>query len=235
MSLQNYLTLVLLCAFVVCLGIGEPVLPRKRKPPTRLDDGAGATPYHPDSAFSHYRVIYYSIVDAAIQAITDRFNQVGLQVYNSLETVLLQGCIGESVPITPQLMSVYGKDINFDVMQVQLGILATKLKAEGTHFTNFADILRWFLNNNKLSELFSEVVMAVRLLLVLPATNAVSERSFSTLRRVKTYLRSVMTQERLNDLMTLHIYKEQTDKLCSETVIQQYVGDNTNRAARIAC
>ena len=41
-----------------------------------------------------------------------------------------------------------------------------------------------------------EVCNLLQLLVVMPATNAVSERSFSALRRVKNYLRSSMTQER---------------------------------------
>ena len=47
----------------------------------------------------------------------------------------------------------------------------------------------------------------------MPSTNAVSERSFSSLRRVKTYLRSTMTQERLNNCMILSVHKEETDQL----------------------
>ena len=43
--------------------------------------------------------------------------------------------------------------------------------------------------------LVSEVLMLVNLVLLVPTTNAVSERSRSTLYRVKTYLRSSMTQE----------------------------------------
>ena len=42
--------------------------------------------------------------------------------------------------------------------------------------------------------LLSQVVKLASLLVVLPATNAVSKRSFSSLRRVKTYLRATMTQ-----------------------------------------
>ena len=45
--------------------------------------------------------------------------------------------------------------------------------------------------------LVSEVLMLVNLFLLVPTTNAVSERSRSTLYRVKTYLRSSMTQENL--------------------------------------
>ena len=45
----------------------------------------------------------------------------------------------------------------------------------------------------------------MKILLVMPATNASSEHSFSGLRRIKTYLRTAMTQKRLNDLMVLNI------------------------------
>ena len=44
------------------------------------------------------------------------------------------------------------------------------------------------------------------MVLVMPATNATSERSFSAFRPIKTYFRSLMLQERLNHLMLLHIH-----------------------------
>ena len=42
-----------------------------------------------------------------------------------------------------------------------------------------------------------EALKLVKILLIIPATNATSERSFSTLRRVKSYLRSNMKQSHL--------------------------------------
>ena len=47
----------------------------------------------------------------------------------------------------------------------------------------------------------------------MPATNVTSERSFSALRRVKSYLRSTMSQQRMNNLMLLHVHKDLTDSL----------------------
>ena len=44
-------------------------------------------------------------------------------------------------------------------------------------------------------------------------TNAIRQRSFSAMRRLKTYLRSTMGQKRLNAIMLLHVHKEMTDKL----------------------
>ena len=59
---------------------------------------------------------------------------------------------------------------------------------------------------------FSEVVYLLRLLLVMPATNAVSECSASALRLIKIYLRSSMSQLRMNNLMVLHIHKQNLDQ-----------------------
>ena len=62
-----------------------------------------------------------------------------------------------------------------------------------------------------------------KLLLVMPATNSTSERSFSCMRRVKSYLRSTMTQERLNHLMILHVHKELTDSINLCDVANEFV------------
>ena len=62
-------------------------------------------------------------------------------------------------------------------------------------------------------KLLSEISSLGKLLLVMPATNAVSERSFSALKRVKTYLRSTTGDSRLNHLMMVHVHKDRTDAL----------------------
>ena len=41
--------------------------------------------------------------------------------------------------------------------------------------------------------LVADVIKLVKLILVIPAANAVSERSFSSLKGIKTYLRSEIT------------------------------------------
>jgi len=46
--------------------------------------------------------------------------------------------------------------------------------------------------------LFDQVELLIELLLVVPASSATAERSFSALRRLKTYLRATMWHERLN-------------------------------------
>ena len=68
-----------------------------------------------------------------------------------------------------------------------------------------------------------------KLILVMPATNAVSERSFSGLRRMKTWLRNTMHQTRLNRCMILHIHNDETDKLDLIAVANDFVSRNLSR------
>ena len=59
--------------------------------------------------------------------------------------------------------------------------------------------------------LLSEVCTLALLILVMPATNAVSDRSFSALRCLKSYLRATMTQTRLNNVLVLYVHNILTD------------------------
>ena len=68
----------------------------------------------------------------------------------------------------------------------------------------------------------SEVCKLLKLLLVI-AMNAASKKSASALKRIKTYLRSTISQSRLNDLMILHAHKERTDNLCLPCCVNDFV------------
>ena len=63
----------------------------------------------------------------------------------------------------------------------------------------------------------------------MPATNATSERSFSALHRVKTYLRTTMTPARLNHLMVLHVHRVETDALHIHAIARDFVSGHENR------
>ncbi|XP_052778135.1 uncharacterized protein LOC128215492 [Mya arenaria] len=79
--------------------------------------------------------------------------------------------------------------------------------------------LRWQLNDAKPSTLLATlnktseaaypcISIILQILLTMPATFASCERSFSSMRRIKTYLRSTMTGERLSSLGVLHIHRD---------------------------
>ena len=78
-------------------------------------------------------------------------------------------------------------------------------------------------------KLLGEISTLGKLLLVMPATNAVGERSFSALRRGKTYLSSTTGDSRLNHHMMLHVHKDETDVPTLVDVANDFVGKKENR------
>ena len=74
-----------------------------------------------------------------------------------------------------------------------------------------------------------QVTVLAKILLVMPATNAVSERSFSAMKPVKVYLRSTTSDCRLNHLMVLHVHKDRTDSLNMVEVANAFVERNDSR------
>ncbi|KAM7529723.1 hypothetical protein LguiB_033133 [Lonicera macranthoides] len=71
--------------------------------------------------------------------------------------------------------------------------------------------------------------IAYRILLTIPVIVASAERSFSKLKLIKSYLRSTMSQERLNVLAMLSIEKELTLKLNYSNLIETFAAKNTRR------
>ena len=61
-----------------------------------------------------------------------------------------------------------------------------------------------------------ELAKAMKILAVIPATSCSAERSFSSLKRLKTYLRNSMGQERLSNLALLHIERENVNEVLKE-------------------
>ena len=61
--------------------------------------------------------------------------------------------------------------------------------------------------------LFCQVEQLIRLLLVCPVASCTAERSFSCLRRLKTLLRTTMTQKRLNSVIVCAVHRQIIDSL----------------------
>jgi hypothetical protein len=58
-------------------------------------------------------------------------------------------------------------------------------------------------------EIFSLINMFLTVLTTLPVSVASAERSFSSLRRIKTWMRCRMSEDRLSDLAVIHAHKKE--------------------------
>ena len=86
------------------------------------------------------------------------------------------------------------------------------------------------LNFVKDADCYSNVYIAYRILLTIPVTVVSAERSFSKLKLLKNYLRSSMSQERLNGLALLWIEKDILAKIDLEDIINDFASKKATRS-----
>ena len=75
--------------------------------------------------------------------------------------------------------------------------------------------------------LLSEITKLLRILLTVPVTTYIAKRSFSALRPLKSYLRSAMTQTRLNNVTVLNVHNDTVQQLNIESLMDEFI----NKAA----
>ena len=210
--------------------IADPSLPRQRKVPKHLEIGSSA-PEFANIVEDVYRKAYYEVIDFVVQSIKDRFDQNGYKMLSKLEELL---CDSEcKLEDYSDVMQLYGDDFNQQRMASQLLILHANLPHEIKSLVGGMKLkgIIAFLQSLSLieSELYTEVIKLAKLIIVMPATNAVSERTFSALRRLKTWLRSTMHQSRLNWCMLLHVHKDESDKLDLAIIGNEFASRNSSR------
>ena len=124
---------------------------------------------------------------------------------------------------------LYGDEISISTLDAQISLLRAHFSTSEEVTVSIAEIVAYVNSLETKNTFMSEVVVLIRLILVSPATNATSERSFSALRRLKTYLRSTMTQQRLNHCALLHVLREECDELDLRDIAKDFVGSSKHR------
>ncbi|XP_060859153.1 52 kDa repressor of the inhibitor of the protein kinase-like [Metopolophium dirhodum] len=102
------------------------------------------------------------------------------------------------------LIDFYNDDLadnNKDILVSELKLWRRKILALDKQPTNAMDAL--VICNN----MYPNIYKLLQILATLPVSTASSERSFSSLKRIKTYLRNTMSEKRLNGLAMLSIHR----------------------------
>ena len=203
-----------------------PALPRYSNIPQRYDDGS--LQYRFSNPEEYYRQQYFQVMVNLPGELTRQFDQKGYCLTSKIEAVILNSCIGQACPILDEVSNLYSKDLNIERLQVQLSMLPDLVKSNTLYshplksVTSICTICDIFNESLVIKNMFSEVHSLLQLYMTIPVTSATAERTFSVLRCMKTYLRSTMTQERLNNVILLHIYKEVTDETNLEEIAQSF-------------
>jgi hypothetical protein len=204
---------------------------REIKRKRHFDENPNDTNTATQSAEDLFRTSYFvPVVDQAIASLTRRFEQY--QSYQKNFGFLFTSETLQSLDDTSlksscdNLGAVLTKDGKSDVdandLYVELKFLQDFIPKENM---GPVEILKFL----KRHDCFPNASIAYRVLLTIPVTVALVERSFSKLKLLKSYLRSTMTQQRLNDLATIALESELLEKIDYEYIIEDFISRNTTR------
>lgn len=163
---------------------------------------------------------------------TPLFQIITLHFYGEVENILIQSSSGTSVTDFTEgarkICAIF-PDIDKRGLATELDMIK-KCCTDGTigafnNLYSMTDAL--LLKPPEVRMMFPEVIKVINLHAVVPATSATAERTFSCLRRLKTWLRSTMSQSRLNHLAVLHTYRDMEPQLTK--VLSHFVGLNDGR------
>ena len=98
---------------------------------------------------------------------------------------------------------------------------ASHLKTIEHYPTSVQDMLI-FLRKNSLNDIYPYVDNALRMLLCTPVSNCTTEKSFSALKRIKSYMRSNIGEERLTALAIMNIGADITVEINYNSIIEEF-------------
>ena len=140
-----------------------------------------------------YRIhIFYATLDVVV---AERFGDLNLS--------LLQALLPSSEKfLDVDTLSPFLQHYEIDANEVQVEVLTAKRVLQGS--ANKLEFLHHVYNELlPVHECFPKLIQALKIAMTMGVSSASAERSFSSLRRIKTYLRTTMSQERLPNLALL--------------------------------
>lgn len=152
------------------------------------------------------RTIYVPYMDSLIQSLDRRFGDSNTPYFNIFalhprEMLSLER--GEFKRMLAPVKEMYGID---NLVEEALAWYDVQKQQEP-----LSNDCRGMIELVSQTTLFPAVRQAILIALTLPATSCSVERSFSTLRRVKTWLRSTMSDQRLSGLCMLSVHREKVN------------------------
>ena len=175
----------------------------------------------PDSGEVQWRCQFIEAVDIVEAELSRRFDQAGMKVAAQRETTLINA-LNQNLDGLEEVH--LPKTFNRSSLQMQLTLLSDMTK--DNIFRSVPDVAEFISALHPQTRgLFKEVEAFIELCLCLPVSAALSERSFSTLRRLKTWMRSTMSQKRLTHLAVMHIHRHILDRVDVPSLVRSFIGN----------
>ena len=181
---------------------------RDQRPPTRFEDGIIFETTGSRQVLSSSEDLkinfYFPVLDAFLSEFSRRFDDKNAALMRAI-----QACNpGSKDFLSRSTLKPLFSSYNICEKVVTMEATLAKWSLEKKRLDSTNDVLLSLL---PLTEAYPNLVRLIRIALTIAVSTAQCERSFSTLRLIKNYLRSTMCEERLSDLAVLSIEKEMCD------------------------
>ena len=181
----------------------------QRQPPPSLSHSViETTTGVRDNATDHYRTsVYYPSIDTMLGEMNSRFSETNLSLLKSLQSLVPTST--SFLQVSSLLPFLRHYDIDVDSVTFEI-ITAVNFLKEASPLSSIHDVYSHLF---EAKECFPQLLQTIQIAMIIGVTTASAERSFSSLRRIKSYLRSTMSQDRLNNLSLIHIERDLSNKL----------------------
>ena len=193
--------------------INLPVIPRVRREFTE------------EEREEFYVNLFKSVFEKTANSLLRRYQSRPLQLSNFLRCLLEDQDMSRD---DMQTVSEFYDDWNILDIVRERQLLFARLKRRDRPIS-VAEISEEMRENHALADMAPNFISALKTYIVLPSSACEAERSFSTLRRLKTYLRSTQTQQRLNDLAILSIHRDHAEALDLNEAVNEFVSRTQTR------
>ena len=205
-------------------------LHRIRRPPRRLDDNPETASALLNNMTSYYRCEFYKFLDAVISKLDEK-SQSLKDVFEPLLKVIdpdKPGKLDDAKNLVATFPSVFPSDtaaaihnefkVFFEYFLRERAEYAEKVSVQqaqnsSENNVSISKAASVALKASRMHGLFKMVAKVYQLFLTAAPSVCKNERSFSALKRVKNYLRSTMSADRLNDCMLLAVERDLTEKI----------------------
>ena len=175
-----------------------------------------------------WKIQLFEPLDLIQVQLTRRFDQQDLVVAVARENLLLNSELTDTDYATSKLP----RNFDWDKLRRQILQLRDMFEVRNEQMVSVVQIAQLLLSLDPLTRsLFSEVKRLVSLIQCQPISAASCERSFSCLRRLKTWLRSTMTQKRFTHLALLSTHRDTVTHLELTPFLNEFCRKTPERAS----
>lgn len=186
---------------------------RLKRLPKRFEDGVVLETTGIRNNSDNYKIdLHYPVLDSFLSELKRRFTDKNKDIMRAL-----QACYPTSrnfldtTHLNP-LIVTYDLDLEALIMETQVA----KRTLARKELEDISDVL---MELAPLKLAFPTVVKLLQIAMTVCVSTAKCERSFSALKRIKTYLRSSMSKQRLTDMAILSIERDLADSLILSNVV----------------